>query len=313
VSRRDDAQDILRQLGLPAKQQNEVSALTLLALAGIRESDKWSRAQRQSLTVRKGIMEFVNTHYKQRKPYAENTREVFRRQVLHQLVQARIVDLNPDNPLLATNSSKTHYALTDDVVRVLRKYGTRRWPSALRDFRAANPPLTEVYSRRRTHKLVPLRLPEGTRLRLSPGKHSQLLAAIVEGFGPRFAPGAQVLYLGDTANKTLVINPHELARLGVTVSEHGKLPDVMLHDPLRRWLFLIEAVTSHGPMSPKRVAELESLVPQRGTGLVFLTAFPDFGTFKRYVHDIAWDTEVWIAELPDHLIHYNGDRFLGPR
>ncbi|MFS2517149.1 MULTISPECIES: BsuBI/PstI family type II restriction endonuclease [Parabacteroides] len=29
--------------------------------------------------------------------------------------------------------------------------------------------------------------------------------------------------------------------------------------------------------------------------------------------DIAWETEVWIAENPGHMIHFNGDRFIGPR
>ena len=28
---------------------------------------------------------------------------------------------------------------------------------------------------------------------------------------------------------------------------------------------------------------------------------------------INWDTEVWIAELPEHMIHLNGDQFMGPR
>jgi adenine-specific DNA-methyltransferase len=43
-----------------------------------------------------------------------------------------------------------------------------------------------------------------------------------------------------------------------------------------------------------------------------VTAFPDRVTFRKFAKDIAWETEVWIADNPDHMIHFNGDKFLGP-
>lgn len=80
-----------------------------------------------------------------------------------------------------------------------------------------------------------------------------------------------------------------------------------------RGLFLIEAVTSHGPVSPKRLLELEAFLKDCKVGKVYVTAFPDMAEFKKHSGNIAWETEVWLMEVPDHMIHFNGDRFMGPR
>lgn len=79
------AQQILVDLGMPKAQQNEISAYTLLALCGIKKSSKWPDATRISVTITKGVMAFIKDNYG--KDYAPNTRETFRRQVLHQFVQ----------------------------------------------------------------------------------------------------------------------------------------------------------------------------------------------------------------------------------
>jgi hypothetical protein len=155
-------------------------------------------------------------------------------------------------------------------------------------------------------------LADGKQVSLSAGDHNQLQVAIVRDFGPRFAPGARVLYLGDTADKHVVMEAATLVRLGVTLTEHDKLPDVVLYDENRGWLFLIEAVTSHGPVSPKRHRELEMTFGKCSAARVYVTAFPDAALFRRYAADIAWETEVWLADNPDHMIHFNGDKFLGP-
>lgn len=146
-----------------------------------------------------------------------------------------------------------------------------------------------------------------------PGKHNKLEVAIMEEFGPRFAPGAKLIYLSDTAKKTLLFDEATFAKLGITVSEHGKFPDVILYDSKKKWLFLIGTVAAHGPISPKRRIELEKLFEKCKAGKIYVTAFLDFATYKKYAGDIAWETEVWIAEMPSRMIHYNGDKFLGPR
>lgn len=307
----EEAQEILKNLGLPPAQYNEMAALTFLAICNIKEDDDWSAATRQSLGVTKGIMTFVNENYD--KAYAPNTRETFRRQVLHQFIQARIVDYNPDNPLLPVNSPRAHYALTNEVLKVVRTYGTPFWEEALNHFVTTVGKLTEVYQKERALNLIPVTLQTGEVLKLSAGKHNEVQAAIVEQFAPRFANGGILLYLGDTAKKDLFVNEEGLQELGIPIDQHSKLPDVVIYDDSRNWLFLIEAVTSHGPVSPKRLLELEEFLKDCKVGKVYVTAFPDMSEFKKHSNNIAWETEVWLMEVPDHMIHFNGDRFMGPR
>jgi type II restriction enzyme len=173
--------------------------------------------------------------------------------------------------------------------------------------------LLDVYQRTKEQAKIPLQVADGQLYKLSPGKHNQLQVAIVKEFGPRFASGAKLIYLGDTSKKTLIFDKGAFTKLKIPVLEHGKFPDVILYHSKKNWLFLIEAVTSHGPISPKRHMELEKLFDKCKSGKIYVTAFLDFSTYKKYSNDIAWDTEVWIAEMPSHMIHMNGDKFLGPR
>ena len=309
MSKTDEARDILRQLGLPTRQQNEISCLTLLALAGLSEEGAWSEASKTSLGIHQ-MLGFMNDTYG--KGYAENTRESVRRQVIHQFEQARLVDRNPDNPTLATNSPLTHYALTDEALKLLQLYQKDGWDSGLRDFTSRQGTLLEIYQKRRQMREIPVRTSSGEEFRLSPGPHNELQAKVVMEFAPKFAPGALLLYLGDTENKDLHLDNENLDRLGISITEHDKLPDVVFYYEDRNWLFLVEAVTSHGPVSPKRVEELEVTLEGCTAERVYVTAFLDFQEFKRHLEDIAWETEVWVAEIADHMIHFNGDKFLGP-
>ena len=143
MSKLEEAQEILKALGLPPAQYNEMAALTFLAVCNIKENDSWANATRQSLGVTKGIMTFVNDNYG--KSYAPNTRETFRRQVLHQFVQARVADYNPDKPDLPVNSANAHYALTKEVLEVVKTYKTKNWDKALKSFIDTVEKLSEVY------------------------------------------------------------------------------------------------------------------------------------------------------------------------
>ena len=139
-----------------------------------------------------------------------------------------------------------------------------------------------------------------------------LIKAVVEMFCPAFAPGGVVLYIGDTENKFVHLEAAALAALGVTLDSAAKIPDVIVHHTARNWLLLIEAVTSAGPVDGKRRKELKDLFTGCKAGLVFVTAFENRRTMQTFVSHIAWESEVWIAEDPDHMIHFNGERFLGP-
>jgi adenine-specific DNA-methyltransferase len=306
MSKIEEAKDLLNTLGLPPAQRNDLAALTLLALANLAEVTPWPKAERRSIRIHDMIL-FVEQNY--RKRYAENTRETFRRQVLHQFEQARIADRNPEDPNLPTNSPRTHYALSEAVLSVVQSYGTRSNQRWLEKFKAEQGTLVEVYQQRRQQSLIPVKAPSGQKFRLSPGKHNQLQVAVIE----QFVPQAKLLYLGDTANKILYLDVKALQRLGFPADKHGKLPDIVLYSPKKKWLFLIEVVTAHGPVSHKRYRELETLLAKSPAGRVYVSAFPDFKEYLRHVREIAWETEIWIAEAPDHLIHYNGDKFIGPR
>jgi hypothetical protein len=290
-------------------QRRLVAAYTLLALAELKKSTPWSAAKHRSVRIH-DIIEFLKAEY--RKAYAENSRETIRRQVLHQLEQAAVVDRNPDNPSLATNSPLTHYAVSEAALKVLRSFGTDDFEIQAAEFQLKQGSLLKIYQAARARDLVPVKLPDGKEIRLSPGKHNRLQVAVIQEFAPRFAPGASVLYLGDAAKKTLHLEVSALKGLGVVLTEHEKLPDVVLYWTSRNWFYLIEAVTSHGPVSPKRRREMEVFFGKSTVPRIYVSAFPTLAEFKRHIHDIAWETEVWIAEIPDHLIHFNGDRFLGP-
>lgn len=305
----NEATEILSSLGLPPPQRNERSALTLLALAGVGARGSW-RQTRQPLLRIWDIMRFMRAEYG--KDYAANTRETIRRQTIHQFEQARIVDRNPDEPTRPTNSGKTVYALTDDVAQVLRLYGTTRFSYAVTGFIRRFGSLQAAYRSSRAKHRVPLKMPNGDTVYLSPGKHNELQVAVIQEFGPRFAPGAIVLYVGDTAIKHVVCQVDQLATLNIPITQHDKLPDVVLYWRRRKWLFLVEAVTSHGPVSPKRHREIEGMLEECPAHRIYVTAFLDVGTFRKYAGDIAWETEVWIVEQPEHLIHFNGPKFLGP-
>ena len=296
---------------MPPAQYNSMASMTLIALCGLSPHAAWPSAERRRCTVTKGIMDYLEEHYGTN--YAPNTRETFRRQVLHQFVQGGIADYNPFEPDLPTNSPKAHYAVTEFALDVVRRYGTKGWASAVDRFRREQGALVERYARDRNRSLIPVRLPDGGELRLSPGRHNEVQRAIVEEFGPRFAPGAHLLYLGDTAKKDLLVDRVRLSGLGIPITDHDKLPDVVLYDAMRKWLFLIEAVTSHGPVSPTRVVDLEAMLVACPAGAVYVSAFPDFEEFRKHMKNIAWETEVWLCDTPDHMIHYDGERFLGPR
>jgi adenine-specific DNA-methyltransferase len=306
----EQAQEILESIGLPSPQQNEISALTLLALAQLSEENAWKDAANSMLRVHDILVEIKQRYGRE---YAENSRETVRRRVLHQFEQAGIVLQNADDPTRPINSGLNNYMLSDLALDAIRSYGSAAWNKKRKAFLDQQGKLLDLYQKSREQYKVSLQVADGTTYKLSPGKHNELQSAIVSAFIPRFAPNAKMLYLGDTAKKTVVFEKELLAKLRVPVSEHGKFADILLYDKKKNWLFLIEAVTAHGPVSPKRHVEMEKLLENCTAGRVYVTAFLDFAIFKKFVNEIAWETEVWIAEMPSHMIHFNGDKFLGPR
>lgn len=247
----EEAREILKALGMPPAQHNQMSGLTLIALCGLTPDAPWTDSTRGSCTVTKGIMDYVKEHYETE--YAPNTRETFRRQVLRQFVQARVADYNPFQPDLPTNSPHAHYAITEAALESVRHYGTKGWDSAVEKFRHEQGALVERYERERLQTMIPLKLADGQELQFSPGKHNEVQKAVVEEFGPRFAPGARLLYVGDTAKKNLYMDRDGLAELGIPITDHSKMPDVVFYDAERN---IIKNAKRHGETT-KLLADAE--------------------------------------------------------
>jgi hypothetical protein len=305
----EDAKGIIVALGFPRAQQNERSALCLLSLLNLTPGKPWTDATNPLMGITP-MMDWARQHYA--KEYAPNTRETFRRQTMHQFCDAGMVLYNPDKPDRPVNSPKAVYQIEPTTLTLLKTFGTDLWTTALTDYLADRETLIVRYAKDREQNQIPVQIAPGKAINLSPGKHSELIRAIVEDFAPRFAPGSLLIYVGDTGDKWGYFNRDRLTELGVNIDTHGKMPDVVLHDRARNWLLLVESVTSHGPVDGKRHAELAQLFAGSTAGLVYVTAFPNRALMGRYLGTIAWETEVWVADAPSHLIHFNGERFLGP-
>lgn len=306
MSKIDEALDLLCKLGVPKGQQNERSALTLLAITRIREDSNWNEAVQQPIIIH-DIMDFIRENYN--KDYAENSRETIRRQTIHQFEQAGMVIRNIDEPERPTNSPKTNYAASDDLLKVLRSVGTRNFENHLNEFIQNHGKLSEIYNRRRKKHELAVQV-DGNVLNFSPGKHNKLQIKIIQMLKPHFFSEAELLYVGDTADKMLYCNEPLIKKIGIPINQHDKLPDVVYYEEKRNLLFLIEAVTSHGPMTPKRVIEIEEALKDLSFLKIYISAFLDFRDFKKHISEIAWETEVWVAENPEHMIHFNGPKFL---
>lgn len=304
-----EALSILKAFGLPRKQQNDRSALTLLALLDLTPEKDWSNANNPLIGITP-IMEFAAKHYD--KSYAPNSRETVRRQTVHQFVDAGLALYNPDEPTRPVNSPKAVYQIEPSVLEVLRLFGTGEWENRLGIYLLTYHSLAARYANERQMQQIPVKIADGKEIDLTPGNHSLLIKAIIEDFGPRYAPGGTLLYVGDTGNKWGYFDQMTLSSLGVVINSHGKMPDVIIYYKARNWLLLIESVTSHGPVDGKRHDELKAMFKLSSAGLVFVTAFPNRQVMSRYLNTIAWETEVWSADAPTHLIHFNGERFLGP-
>ncbi|MBT9096956.1 restriction endonuclease [Methylovulum psychrotolerans] len=305
----ESARQIIITLGLSRKQHNERSALCLLALLNMTPNISWHEAENPLLGITP-IMDWVREHY--HKDYAPNTRETFRRQTMHQFCDAGIALYNPDRPDRPVNSPKAVYQIEPNALALLRTFGTPAWPDKLAAYLSETETLLARYTQERMQNRIPVNIAPGKSINLSPGGHSELIRAIIEEFAPRFAPDSLLVYVGDTGDKWRYFNAALLSKLGVNVDSHGKMPDVVLYFSAKNWLLLVESVTSHGPVDGKRHNELTSLFATASAGLVYVTAFPNRAVMGRYLGEIAWETEVWVADAPSHLIHFNGVRFLGP-
>jgi type II restriction enzyme len=308
----EEAITILSSVGIPVSDKTERSlermAMAFLAVAGV--TKHWKEASDKRFLKTREVINFINQHFEEN--ISSGSYDDIRRKDLKLLVVAGLILNSSDKPDAATNDPTRGYSLSSDFKNLIQSFGIKDWKSNLEQFMADKESLEELLQRKRTLNKVPIHLPNGNLVELSLGKHNDLQKAIIEEFLPRYGQGCEVLYLGDTANKMLHIEEEKLKSLNFFELSHDELPDIIAYDPQRNWLYLIEAVHSSGSISEIRMLELKRLTKDCTADIVYVTAFLTKSEFRKWVTDIAWETEVWIAENPDHLIHFNGDKFLGP-
>jgi len=306
----EKAKNILKALGFPKEQTNDRSARVLLALLDLPPNKSWSEATNEIKSIWP-IIQWITKNLD--KEYAMNSRETIRKGTLHQFVDAGLVVYNGADAARAVNSPKAGYHIDLKALNLLRVYETPDWDTQLTEYLKIRQGLAIKYARRREIELVDV-IYAKDKLKLSPGEHSELIRNLIQEFAPRFVPGSRLVYVGDTGQKHAFFDVDYFAKLGVVVDKHGKLPDVVLHYTKgdNNWLVLAEACSSVGPVDGKRYAELTALFANAIPDLVFVSGFPDRAIMRKFLADIAWETEAWVAETPDHLIHFNGSRFLGP-
>ncbi len=301
----EETRVFLQIIGMPKAQQADICCYVILAMAGVKPDMRWEEAANEWIRIH-DIIQFANSYYGT--TYAENSRETFRKQALHHFRTAALVEDNGK----ATNSPNYRYRLTEETLQMLRVRDTIEWQPSVRRFLHYHQSLIEMYASKKKMSMMPVKI-NGQDFSFSSGKHNELQKVIIEEFAPRFAPNAECLYVGDTIEKDLVKNVAKLTELGFEITLHDKMPDVVLYREDKDWLYFVESVTSVGPMDPKRILEITEMTKNVTAGKIFVTAFLDFKTYKRFSENLAWETEVWIAEMPEHMIHLNGDKFLGPR
>lgn len=315
MSIHEEAKRLLKLFEFDEKRTNDMAARTLLSLLNLREGDTWDQATNNRIGVR-GLMDWMRNNLDF--PIAENSRETIRREVLHQFVAAAFCEHNDDDPNRATNSSKNVYRVSPNALSVIRMYSgsnddtSSEFRIALEEYLAYAPSLVELQREERKIHKIPVRMPSNEIAYINPGGQNKSIKSMVEEFCPRFAPGGQVLYIGDADSKTSNYNEELLSSLGINLDMHGKMPDLVVYQKDKNWLFLMEAVTTHGPVNPLRKKDLESLFGGSKAGIVYVSCFPNRQVLRSHLMDIAWETEVWLESDPTHMIHFNGSRFMGP-
>ena len=311
----NEALDILKGVGIPFSGKGsrglESMAMAFLAIAGV--IDTWKEAKGQSenrhLKTRE-IIKFENEHYEEN--ISPGSYDDVRRKHLKHLILADLILNSANNPSAASNDPTRGYTLSSEFKSLIIYYGTSDWKIKLKLFTKNRPSLQEILQRKRDLPKIRITLNSGQTLDFSRGGHNQLQREIIEEFLPRFGQGCDVLYVGDATNKYLLRADDTLKQLGFFELSHDSLPDIVAYNATKNWLYLIEAFFTSGSMSEERVLELKKLLKDCTADLIFVTAFTTKTDFRKSIAFIGWETEVWTADNPDHMVHFNGGKFFGP-
>jgi len=308
----DESLAILEAVGIPFEgltaRRRVKMAKAFLSVAGMKPGMAWTQAHSDNRLRSRDVIRWMNTHLEEK--ISLSSYDHIRKDLLLP-VEAGVVLKSAGNEGAATNDGTRTYALSQEMAELLHAYGTPEWSAKIADFLAGRDTLAEQLKRTRLQQRLPVTI-GGQKLYFGPGEHNELQKAIIDDFLPRFGHSADVIYVGDTEDKLLFLQEEKLRQLGFFELSHDKLPDVLAYSQQKNWLFLIEAVHSANPITELRKRTLERLTEACTAEIIYVSAFLDRSVFRKFAREIAWETEVWIAESPDHLIHFNCDKFLGP-
>lgn len=305
--------DVFQLIGIPVDNTDrklERMAKACLAVGKIKKDFSEACSFEDGFTRTRDIIAFENEYLGE--DISSGSYDDIRRQDLKLLVEAGIVVNSSSTEEQATNNPSRGYGLSTSFANLLHSFGSSRWEILLNEFRKETKSLKEELERRRDLQKVPVTLPNGKTIVLSYGEHNNLQKAIIEVFLPLFGFGAEVLYVGDTKDKFLHLEKAELEKIKFFTLEHEELPDVVAYSREKNLLYLIEAYHSTGEWDEIRVRKVKRKLEESGctANIIFFTAFENKNIFKQKAKDIAWETEVWIADSPEHLVHFNGYKFL---
>ena len=306
--------EVLDAIGIPLEmaksdQTRMRIAEATLAVAGIKTSFSEAKSSDDNhfLTTRQ-IINYENDYLDgEYSPGAYD--DIRRAHLIMQTVSGCIISSSQFKEQ-STNTPTRGYACSPLFAELLRSYGTKKWDVLALKFQKENESLREKLAHKRELERIPIKFPNGKEITLSAGPHNKLQGAIINDFLPRFGFGAEILYLGDTTDKYLIREEKKLKELHFFELEHEELPDVIAYSHEKNLLFLIEAVHSYGQMGEIRVMKIKEKLKECTAEVVIVSAFEDKKKFRKFSDDIAWESEVWIAEDPDHMVHFNGIKFL---
>ena len=313
----NEALFILNSLGIPfdglSERRLEKMGMAFLAVVDVKNSDEWQNAKQSGegwAPQTRQIIEYINEYFEE--SISSGSYDDIRRKDLKLPTVAGVIERSANDPAAATNNPTRGYALSPIYTYIVRTFGASGWEDDVDELLAETGALREKMSCLRQMDMIDVTIPGEKKLYFSTGEHNQLQKAVIEEFLPRYGYNAVVLYVGDTADKFLLLEKEKLKSLSFFEISHDVLPDIIAYSPDRNWLYLIEAVHSSGPVNSVRLEELKQLTKSCSAEIIYVTAFLDRATFRKFAPEIAWETEVWIADTPDHMIHFNGDKFLGP-
>lgn len=311
-----DALQILVALGIPiddlTERQKEKMAMAFLAVGDVKSSAGWKKIKDSNNTyavTTREIIDYHNKNFEER--ISRGSYDDIRRKDLARLVLASIVVNSKPG---SNNSNPTRgYRINSEYSRIIRNYGQVDWFAQVEAFNKMHPTYKERISTKRELPKLKVCTSDGKEIFLNDGEHNAIQKQIIEEFLPRFGYGATILYCGDSDNKYgLIFEQDKLTELGFLDLKQNILPDVVAYSSEKDWIYLIEAYHTSNPITPQRKMELSQVMGTSVNKAVFVTAFENNSVYKNCPEELAWETEIWIATEPDHMIHRNGYRFMGP-